>query len=270
MKTCGALKPKSFKEIRKLIPQRFTTALISGEYYDIKTGQKYSRMVYTPDVKTINSDKILFQMIFKDYRKIDEIVLGHEVYDGNFYFSDYIVLNELLNIRQKWELAICQSIFNGEHMNFELCILNKSKRIYYLLESDNIHFRDKINTLSKDMKLIELHLLFESLGGYHESKSKFTEIIERAGWKDGLRIIKTVLDSLQKLQSNYGLSSKFIFTKIDDTLIVDDDFIIYSMTPGIQNHEISVKHFFQESMTEVRLMLNGEELCKDRKVHWGN
>jgi hypothetical protein len=198
----------------------------------------------------------------------DDIVLSHEVFDGGFYLGDYIVLNELLNIRQKWELAICQNLFNGEHAHFELMILNRSKRIFYILSSKKRRFFEKIRAISKDMKLLELHLKFASYGGYHEGKSKFTEIIERAGWNAGIKIIQVVIESIHKLQNKYGLNKEYIFTKITDGLLVDDDFLFYSMTPGIQNHEIILRHYFQEKITRIMLLQNGKKLCRNKRIDW--
>lgn len=259
--------PKSLTEIRSTIPNRYTLAMIFDQIYDLNTGEKYNNISSTSDNAT--SDEELFKKTITAFRNGDEIVLGHEIYYGGFNYGDYIVLNDVFSLIQKWDLFFCTNIFNGEENSFGLELVNRTREEYYRFHTHGFHFRDRYKSILKDLELVNLHLKFEELGGSHQIPSRFTDLVQRAGWNNGVKMIKVILRMLARLQEEQILSRDNIQTRICDRLQSDEHDIIYKLSPGNQGHQIVTRHLFEEDITSVRVFKEGMKIYNEEIVEWG-
>ena len=183
------------------------------------------------------SESELFNTIVSALTDGDEIVLEHEIYYGEFNYGDYIVLNELFKPIQKLDLLFCISIFNGETERFEVQLANSTKQEYYRFSTKDLSYRGRLLSFAKDLELVKLHLEFESLGGSHEIPSRFTELVQRAGWDNGIKMITALLSVLQMLQSINIIGKDNIQTRFADRIHSDDGDIVYGLTLGDEEHE---------------------------------
>jgi len=152
---------------------------------------------------------------------------------------------------QIWDLLFCMNLFDGEDKKFELRLANKSKQEYYWFSTKDLSYKEKLLSVVKDLELVKLHLEFASLGGFHEIPSRFTDLVQRAGWENGIKMIKANLSMLGTLLKAKILEGNNIMTRMRDRLQSDDHDIIYKLSPGDQGHQIVTRHLFVEDTTSV-------------------
>jgi len=262
------LVPKSLKIIRREVPQRFSSAVIVDQFYDLNSGKKYQSISNFWENGIVKTEKELFNAIISAFRNGDEIISEHEIYYGEFNYRDYIITNELFKPVQIWDLLFCMSLFDGEDRKFELRFANKSKQEYYWFSTKDISYKENLLSLVKDLELVKLHLKFSSLGGNHEIPSRFTDLVQRAGWENGIKMVKAIICVLEKLQDENIIGKDKIETRISDRLQSDDHDIIYKFYPGDQGHQIVTRHLFVENATSVRVFQNDDEVWNEQVFNW--
>jgi len=265
MKIGDILAPKSFSAIRHDVPARYRYAMIEDTVFDLKSEEKFK--LITNNGNGV-SDEAVFNMIVKAYRKSDVILTESEIFYGSFHFRDYIVLSELFNLSQKWDTYICGSVFNGETELFELHIVNTSLKESYRLSTKDLSFRDRILAHAKDLELVKLHLAFESLGGKHEIPSRFIDLVQRAGWDNGIKIIKAFLNVLIMLQESGKIGRKGITTKMSDHIQTDDHDIIYKFSTVREEYQLFTRHLIEEDTTSVRIFDKGNDESAEVIFEW--
>jgi len=265
MKTEEILIPKPLSAIRVEVPNRYRYAMIGEQLYDLNSGIIFQQF---PNTELDISADDLFHKIIKAYRDGDEILTWNEVYYGGFHFRDYIVLNELFNLSQKWDTCFCGSVFNGETELFEMHIVNTSLKESYRLSTKDLSFRDRLFAQVKDLELVKLHLAFESLGGKHEIPSRFIDLVQRAGWDNGIKIIKAFLNVLTMLQESGKIGRKGITTKMSDRIQTDDHDIIYKFSTVHEGYQLFTRHLIEEDTTSVRIFDKGNDESAEVIFEW--
>jgi len=260
--------PKPIGEIRSEIPLRFSHAMIVDQLYDLNTGEKYNSISNYSDNSTEVSESELFEVIVSAFRDGDEIVLEHEIHYGEFLFRDYIVLNELFKPIMKWDLIFCISIFNGEEERCEIQLANKTKQEYYRFSTLDLSYKDRLLSVVKDLELVKLHQVFKSLGGSHEIPSRFTDLVQRAGWDNGIKIIKAFLNVLIMLQESGKMGRIGITTRMNDRIQTDDHDIIYKFSIVHEGYQLFTRHLIEEDTTSVRIFDKGNDESAEVIFEW--
>jgi len=214
------------------------------------------------------STDVLFTKNISAFHNEDQIALDSEICYGEFHYQDFIVLNELFTPVQKWDLLFCQRLFNGEEELFSIQIINKSRQEHYQFLSNDFKYRDRLLQISKDLELVKMHLDFQRLGGSHEIPSRFTDLVQRAGWDNGIKMIKSLLTVLVRLQENSIIVTKDLRTRLSDRIQSDDHDIIYKFQPGQNNYIIYVRHLFTEDTTSVRIFNDGNDSWFEQIFKW--
>jgi hypothetical protein len=269
MSIMDVLTPKSLSTIRKEVPVRFSHAMVGDQLYNLNQGKKYITISNIGDNNSPVSDQELFNEIVSSYRGGDEVLLEHEIYFGEFNYHDYIVLNELFTPIQKWDLLLCMGLFNGEETRFELRLANQTKQRFYWFSTNNLSYKKKLLKIIEDLELVKLHITFEAMGGSHEIPSRFTDLVQRAGWDNGIKMIKAILRVLGKLQDANLISKNNIMTRISDRLQSDDHDIIYRFAPGDLGYQLFTRHLFIEDTTSVRIIKDGVDVWQEEIFEWG-
>ena len=189
MKIDDIFKPKPLSAIREEVPNRYRYAMIGEQLYDLNSGNIFQSFSNT--AKDISTED-LYNKIIDAFRSGDEIITWNEIYFGGFHYRDFIILNELFSPVQKWDLSFCNSIFNGETEIFEIQIINITTEEHYILCTKDRSFKDRMLSEVRDLELVKLHLEFESLGGKYDSPSRFIDLVERAGWENGIKMITAI------------------------------------------------------------------------------
>jgi hypothetical protein len=169
---------------------------------------------------------------------------------------------------QKWDIIFCLSIFNGEQDLEFIQVVNRTKKELYQLLSKDFTYRDNLLQLSKDLELIKLHLQFQTLGGKHEMPSRFTELVQRAGWDNGIKMIKALLTVLTKLQQDNVIGREGLQTRIFDRIQSDDIDIIYKFKEEGNGYYIYTRHRFSEDVTSVRVFKDGKDAWFEQIFEW--
>ena len=242
MKNYDILKPKPLSAIREEVPNRYRYAMIGEQLYDLNSGNVFQSFSNT--AKDISTED-LYNKIIDAFRSGDEIITWNEIYFGGFHFRDYIILNELFSPVQKWDLSFCNSIFNGETEIFEIQIINITAEEHYILCTKDRSFKDRLLSEVSDLELVKLHLEFESLGGKYDSPSRFIDLVERAGWENGVKMITAINSVLSMLQSTGKLGRKEIMTRVSDRLQSDDHDIVYRFFPGNEGYQLITRSSFR-------------------------
>lgn len=264
MKINDVLIPKSLSSIRKDVPSRYQYAMI-GELYDLNSGTIFQ--LFSNTAKNISTED-LFEKIINAFRSGDEIITWNEIYFGGFHYRDFIILNELFSPVQKWDVSFCNSIFNGETEIFEIQIVNITAEEHYIFCTKERSYKDLFLSEVKNLELVKLHLEFENLGGNYDSPSRFIDLVERAGWENGIKIIKALISVLRKMQLTGELGNKDINTHMSDRLQSDDHDIIYRFFPGNDGYQLIVRHLFEEDATSVRVFKDGIDGWKEEVFNW--
>lgn len=194
MKIEDMLKPKPLSAIREEVPNRYRYAMIGEQLYDHFSGNLFQSFSNT--AKDISTED-LCKKIVDAFRSGNEIITWNEIYFGEFHYQDFIILNELFSPIQKWDLSFCNSIFNCETEIFEIQIINITAEEHYILCTKDRSFKDRFPSEGCDLELVKLHLEFESLGGKFDSPTRFADIVERAGWESGIKMIQPSTALLQ-------------------------------------------------------------------------
>lgn len=242
--------------------------MVVDQLYDLNTGEKYRSISNSPNDNSVLTEDELFNTIDLAFRNGDEIVLDHEIHYGEFLFRDYIILNELFKPIQKWDLILCISIFNGEKERFEIQLANKTKQEYYRFSTLDLSYKDRLFSVVKDLELVKLHQVFKSLGGSHEIPSRFTDLVQRAGWDNGVKMIKAILAVLGKLLEVNVIDRNNIMTRMSDSLQSDDHDIIYRLSPGDQGHQLITRQLFEEDTTSVRVIKDSIDVWDEEIIEW--
>ncbi len=265
MKIADILAPKSFSVIRNDIPNRYRYAMIENSVYDMHSGEKYQLFENSSSGIT---DEALFNMIVNAYRYRDSILTESEIFYGSFHFRDYIVLNELFTPVQKWDVCFCNSIFNGETERFEIQCANNTTQEYYQFSTSNLSFKERLLSTISDLELVKLHLEFESLGGMHEIPSRFIDLVQRAGWESGMKMIRAILNVLVMMQALGKLGRDSIITRMSDRLHSDDHDLTYKFFPGNEGYQLITRHLFEENTTSVRIFKDGIDEYAEEVFEW--
>jgi len=265
MKTEEILIPKSLSAIREEVPNRYRYAMIGEQLYDLRSGNKFR--LHSNTVKDISADD-LFKKILSAFQAGDEILTESEIFYGGFHFRDYIVLNELFRPIQKWDQSFCTSIFNGETEIFQLQLVNTTAAEHYILCTKDRSFKDRFLSEVTDLELVKLHVEFESLGGKHEIPSRFIDLVQRAGWENGIKMITAIISVLTMLQSTDKLGRDDIITRMSDRLQSDDHDIIYRFFPGNEGYQLITRHLFEENTTSVRIIKGEIEEWTEEVFEW--
>jgi len=264
MKIDTILKPKPLSAIREEVPNRYRYAMIGEHLYDLDSGAIFQSFSNTS--KNI-STKNLYEKIIDAFRSGDEIVTWNEIYFGGFHFRDFIILNELFSPVQKWDMSFCNSIFNGETEIFEIQIINITAEEHYILCTKDRSYKDQLLSEVSDLELVKLHLEFESLGGKYDSPSRFIDLVERAGWENGIKMITAINSVLTMIQSMGKLGKEEIITRMSDRLQVDDHDIIYRFYPG-NEYQLITRHLVEENTTAVRIYKGDIEEYSEEVFKW--
>jgi hypothetical protein len=265
VKINDVLKPKSLSSIRKDVPSRYQYAMIGEQLYDLNSGTIFQ--LFSNTAKNISTED-LFEKIINAFRSGDEIITWNEIYFGGFHYRDFIILNELFSPVQKWDVSFCNSIFNGETEIFEIQIVNITAEEHYIFCTKERSYKDLFLSEVKNLELVKLHLEFENLGGNYDSPSRFIDLVERAGWENGIKIIKALISVLRKMQLTGELGNKDINTHMSDRLQSDDHDIIYRFFPGNDGYQLIVRHLFEEDATSVRVLKDGIDEWKEEVFNW--
>lgn len=265
MKIEKILAPKSFSAIRHDVPSRYRFAMIENSVFDLQSEEKYQLFENNGNVIT---DEALFNMIVNSYRNSDNILTESEIFYGTFHFRDYIVLNELLAPTQKWDLCFCNSIFNGEIDRFEIQCINITTKEYYRLSTCDLTYKERLLYAISGLELVKLHIVFDSLNGKHEIPSRFIDLVQRAGWENGVKMIKALLSVLEKMQMSGKLSKKNIMTRMSDRLQSDDHDIIYRFSTGKKGYHFITRHLIEENTTSVSIFKNGTDEYTEEVFEW--
>jgi hypothetical protein len=265
MKIDTILKPKPLSAIREEVPNRYRYAMIGEQLYDLNSGNVFQSFSNT--AKDITTEE-LFNRIIEAFRSGDEIITWNEIYFGGFHFRDYIILNELFSPVQKWDISLCNIIFNGETEIFEIQIINITDEEHYILCTKDRSYKDRLLSEVSDLELVKLHLEFESLGGKYDSPSRFIDLVERAGWDIGIKIIKALISVLRKMQMTGNLGHEDIKTHMSDRLQSDDHDIIYRFFPGNEGYQLITRHLIEEDTTSVRILKDKIEGWDEEIFEW--
>jgi len=258
--------PKSIQEIRELVPKRYSLAKIGEDILDLNTAEQY-KTLYNSSQRRSSLDRV-FNKITSSFRDRDNIALENEISFGEFHYRDFIVLNDLLTPIQKWDITLCLSIFNGEEQLFNMQVVNTTKKELYQLMSKDFIYKNRLLHLYNHLQLIKLHLDFQKLGGTHETPSRFTELVQRAGWDNGIKMIKALLRVIKRLQQDKIIDREELQTRLFDRIQSDDFDITYKFEPGNQGHQIYVRHIFIEDITSVRVFKDDVEICNEEILEW--
>ncbi len=106
------------------------------------------------------------------------------------------------------------------------------------------------------------------MGGKHEIPSRFIDLVQRAGWDNGIKMIKAMLSVLGMLQSSGKLGRDGIITRMSDRLQTDDHDIIYRFSPGNGGYQLYTRHLFEEDTTSVRIFKNGNDEWAEEVFEW--
>lgn len=250
MKIDDILKPKSLSAIREEVPNRYRYAMIGEQLYDLYSGNLFRTFSNTAeDISTEG----LYKKIIGAFRSGDEIITWNEIYFGGFHYRDFIILNELFSPIQKWDVSFCTSIFNGESQIFQLQIVNIATEEYYMFFTNDLSYKDRFLSETRDLELVKLHLGFETLGGKYESPSRFIDLVERAGWENGVKMITAINSVITMLQSTGKLGREEIMTRVSDHVQSDDHYIVYKFSPGTEGYHLITYHYIEEDTTKVRI-----------------
>ena len=258
MKIDTILKPKPLSAIREAVPNRYRYAMIGEHLYDLDSGAIFQSFSNTS--KDITTEDLYYKII-EAFRSRDEIITWNEIFFGGFHYRDYIILNELFGPVQKWDLSFCNSIFNGETEIIEIQIINITAKEQYMFCTKDRSFKDRLLSEVRDLELVKLHLEFESLGGKYDSPSRFIDLVERAGWENGVKMVTAINSVITMLQAVGKLSREEMTTRMSDRLQSDDHDIIYRFYAGNEGYQLITRHLFEENTTSVRIF-------KDEIVEW--
>ena len=266
MNISDILTPKPYLRIREEVPIRYSLAMITDQIIDLNTAEKYA--TYSNESDAMYSAEDVYKKIESAFLAGDQIALEDEVFYGEFHYRDFIVLNELLGPMQKWDISFCLSIFNGEEDLEFIQVVNRSKKELYQLYTTDVTYKDRILQLSKALELIKLHLQFQALGGKHEIPSRLTDLVQRAGWDNGVKMIKALLTVLTKLQQENIIGREGLKTRIFDRIQADDIDIIYKFKEEGKGYYIYTRHRFIEDVTSVRVFKNGKDALFEQIFEW--
>jgi hypothetical protein len=265
MKINDILEPKPLTKIREEIPSRYQYAMIGEQLYDLNAGNTFQ--LFSNTAKNVSTED-LYQKIVAAFNSGDRILSWNEIYFGGFHFRDYIILNELFNPAQKWDVSFCDFIFNGETDVYQTQIVNITQQEHYMFCTKDRSYKDRFLTVGNDLELVKLHLEFESIGGQYDSPSRFIDLVERAGWDNGIKIIKALLSVLRKLQMTNKLGIEDIKTRMSDRIQSDDHDIIYRFYPGNEGHQFYIRHLIEEDTTSVKIIRDGFDGWDEEVFEW--
>jgi hypothetical protein len=265
MKIDEILKPKPLSIIREEIPNRYRYAMIGEQLYDLCAGNTFQSFSNT--AKDISTED-LYKKIIDAFHSGDEIITWNEIYFGGFHYRDFIILNELFNPIQKWDVSFCTSIFNGESQIFQLQIVNITTEEYYMFFTKDLSYKDRFLSEACDLELVKSHLEFESLGGKYDSPSRFIDLVERAGWENGVKMINAITSVVSMLQSTGKLEKEDICKMMSDRLQSDDHDIVYRFFPGNEGYQLITQHLFEENTTKVRIFKGDTEKYSPEVFEW--
>ncbi len=250
MKIRNILKPKPLSVIREEVPNRYRYSMIGEQLYDLNSGNIFQS--FSNAAKDISTED-LYNKIIEAFRKGDKIITWNELYFGGFHYRDFIILNELFSSLQKWDVSFCNSIFNGETELFQIQIINITSEEHYMFFTKDLSYKDRLISEVNKLELVKLHLEFESLGGKYDSPSRFLDLVERAGWENGIKMITAINSVITMLQSTGKLGREDIMTQVSDRLQSDDHCIVYRFFPGNEGYQLITYHLFEENTTKVRI-----------------
>lgn len=267
MKIIDILKPKSLSAIREEVPNRYQYAMVGEQLYDLNSGRLFR--TFSNTAKDISTED-LYEKIMDAFRSGDEIITWNEIYFGGIHFRSLIILNELFSPVQKWDLSFCNSIFNGETEIFEIQIVNITSKEHYIFCTKNRSYKDRFLSEVRDLELVKMHLEFESLGGIFNCPTRFADIVERAGWESGVKMITAINSVITMLQSTGKLGREDIMTSMSDRLQSDDGDIMYRFFPGNEGYQLITYHLFEENITKVRIFKGDTEEYSPEVFEWDN
>jgi hypothetical protein len=265
VKINDVLKPKSLLSIRKEVPNRHRYAMIGEQLYDLNSGNVFR--LFSNTEKEIPTED-LYSKIIDAFRAGDEIITWNEIYFGGFHFRDYIILNELFSPVQKWDVSFCNFIFNGETEFYQTQIVNVTREEHYMFCTKDQTYKDRFLSEVRDLELVKLHIEFESLRGEYDSPSRLIDLVERAGWDNGTKIIKALISVLRKMQITGKLERENIMTRMSDRLQSDDHDIIYRFFPGNKGFQLYIRHLIEEDTTSVRILQDGVDGWDEEIFEW--
>jgi hypothetical protein len=265
MKINDILKPKPLSAIREEVPNCYQYAMIGEHLYDLDSGVIFQPFSNTE--KDISTED-LFKKIVDAFRSEDEIITWNEIFFGGFHYRDFIILNELFSPVQKWDVSYCTSIFNGESQIFQLQIVNITTEEYYMFFTNDLSYKDRFLSEICDLELVKLHLEFESLGGKYDSPSRFIDLVERAGWENGVKMITAINSVITMLQSTGKLGREDIMTRVSDHVQSDDHYIVYKFCPGNEGYHLITYHYIEEDTTKVRIFKGDIEVYAAEVFDW--
>lgn len=132
----------------------------------------------------------------------------------------------------------------------------------------DLSYRERLSSEVHDLELVKLHHKFESLGGKYDSPSRFIDLVERAGWENGIKMIKALLGALEKMQMSGKVSKENIIIRMSDRLQSDDHDIIYRFFTGKNGYHFITRHLFEENTTSVRIFKNGADEYTEEVFEW--
>jgi hypothetical protein len=259
------LKPKPLSAIKEQVPKRFQYAMIGEQLYDLNACNPFQ--LFSNTMKNISTED-LYQKIVKAFHSGDRILSWNEIYFGGFHFRDYIILNELFTPNQKWDVSFCNFIFNGETEVYQMQIVNVTREEHYMFCTKDRFYKELLLSEARNLELVKLHHEFESLGGKYDSPSRFIDLVERAGWENGIKIIKALLLVIRKMQLTGNLGHEDIKTRMSDRIQSDDHDIIYRFYPGIDGYQLFIRHLIEEDATSVKIIKDGDNGWKEEIFNW--
>jgi hypothetical protein len=106
-------------------------------------------------------------------------------------------------------------------------------------------YKDRFLSKVRNLELVKIPIEFESLGGIFNCPTRFTDIVKRAGWESGIKMIPAINNVITMLQSTGKLGREDITASMSDRLQSDDGDVVYRFCPGNEGYQLITYHIFE-------------------------